>query len=70
MEVIPGLADVPIAYTKICLLDGKNGKLIYRGYDLKDLFEKSNYLETAYLLIFEDLPKQSEFENFERKIRN
>ena len=49
MEVIYGLADVPITYTKICLLDGKNGKLIYRGYDLKELFEKSNYLETAYL---------------------
>jgi citrate synthase len=31
MDIIPGLADVPVAYTKICLLDGKNGRLIYRG---------------------------------------
>jgi citrate synthase len=69
MDIIPGLADVPVAYTKICLLDGKNGKLIYRGYDVEELFEKSNYLETAYLLIFGDLPSKAEYENFKKDIK-
>ncbi|WP_299237849.1 citrate synthase [Sulfurihydrogenibium sp.] len=69
MDIIPGLADVPVAHTKICLLDGKNGKLIYRGYDVEELFEKSNYLETAYLLIFGDLPSKVEYENFKKDIK-
>jgi citrate synthase len=69
MDIIPGLADVPVAHTKICLLDGKNGKLIYRGYDVEELFEKSNYLETAYLLIFGDLPSKAEYENFKKDIK-
>jgi len=69
MDIIPGLADVPVAHTKICLLDGKNGKLIYRGYDIEELFEKSNYLETAYLLIFGDLPSKAEYENFKKDIK-
>jgi citrate synthase len=69
MDIIPGLADVPVAYTKICLLDGKNGKLIYRGCDVEELFEKSNYLETAYLLIFGDLPSKAEYENFKKDIK-
>jgi citrate synthase len=69
MDIIPGLADVPVAYTKICLLDGKNGKLIYRGYDVEELFEKSNYLETTYLLIFGDLPSKAEYENFKKDIK-
>jgi len=69
MDIISGLADVPVAYTKICLLDGKNGKLIYRGYDVEELFEKSNYLETAYLLIFGDLPSKAEYENFKKDIK-
>ncbi|ACD66813.1 MAG TPA: citrate synthase [Sulfurihydrogenibium sp.] len=69
MDIIPGLADVPVAYTKICLLDGKNGKLIYRGYDVEELFEKSKYLETVYLLIFGDLPSKAEYENFKKDIK-
>jgi len=69
MNLILGLVDVPVAHTKICLLDGKNGKLIHRGYDVEELFEKPNYLETAYLLIFGDLPSKAKYENFKKDIK-
>ncbi len=69
MEVIPGLADVPVKYSKICLLDGKNGRLIYRGYDVKDLVENSNFLEVAYLLIFGELPSYTQLQKFEEDIK-
>jgi len=69
MNLILGLVDVPVAHTKICLLDGKNGKLIHRGYNVEELFEKPNYLETAYLLIFGDLPSKAKYENFKKDIK-
>ena len=60
----PGLAGVPAARSKISYLDGQRGLLEYRGILVKDLAEKSNFLETAYLLLFEDLPTQEQLDQF------
>ena len=40
-----GLRNIPIADTKISMIDGEKGKLIYRGYDILDLTKNSNFEE-------------------------
>ena len=44
----------------ITFIDGDKGILRYRGYPIEQLAERSTYLETAYLLIFGELPTQEE----------
>ena len=55
-----GLRNIEVADTKICSIDGENGKLIYRGYDILDLANHSTYEETAFLLLFGELPSLEE----------
>lgn len=63
-----GLRNIEVADTKICSIDGENGKLIYRGYDILDLANHSTYEETAFLLLFGDLPLKHELDNFNNKL--
>jgi citrate synthase len=63
-----GLRNIEVADTKICSIDGENGKLIYRGYDILDLANHSTYEETAFLLLFGDLPIKEELEDFNSKL--
>ena len=64
LEYRPGLAGIPAARSKISYLDGQKGVLEYRGILVKDLAEKSTFLETAYLLLFEDLPTSEQLQKF------
>ena len=41
-----------------------DGKLSYRGYDIKDLVSKASFMETAFLLIYGDLPEKKELDKF------
>lgn len=63
-----GLRGVTVADTKISYIDGDNGVLIYRGYRIEELAQRSTFLETAYLLLNGHLPKEGEFERFERQM--
>lgn len=63
-QVIPGLEGIPAAESAISYIDGEAGILEYRGIPIEELAEKSNYLETAYLLVFGKLPSITEFEKF------
>ena len=63
-----GLRNIEVADTKICSIDGENGKLIYRGYDILDLANHSTYEETAYLLLFGELPNTEELNEFNIKL--
>lgn len=63
-----GLRNIEVADTRICSIDGENGKLIYRGYDILDLVNHSTYEETAYLLLLGDLPTTSQLEDFKRRL--
>jgi citrate synthase len=63
-----GLRNIEVADTKICSIDGENGKLIYRGFDILDLANHSTYEETAYLLLFGDLPLKNELNEFNLKL--
>ena len=64
-----GLRNIEVADTKICSIDGENGKLIYRGYDILDLVNHSTFEETAFLLLFGDLPTLEELNDFKRRLK-
>jgi citrate synthase len=51
-------------------VDGQKGILEYRGIRIEELAEKSTFLETAYLLIWGELPSKEELEAFESEVRN
>jgi len=59
-----GLEDVIACSSNICFIDGTDGKLLYRGYDVADLAAHSSFEEVAYLLWYGRLPGKIEFEVF------
>ena len=59
-----GLEDVVAGTSSICLVDGVDGRLLYRGYDIKDLADHSTFAEVAYLLWYGRLPGRKEFDQF------
>jgi len=59
-----GLRNIEVADTKISAIDGINGKLIYRGYDILDLVKKSTFEETACMLLNDDLPTPDMLRDF------
>lgn len=63
-----GLRGVKIADTKISDVDGANGVLIYRGYRIEELAEKSTFEETAYLLLHNDLPSEEQLAEFRQQL--
>ncbi|MDA2916341.1 citrate synthase/methylcitrate synthase [Nitrospinae bacterium AH_259_B05_G02_I21] len=67
-EYAKGLDGVIACETHINYIDGAAGKMIYRGYDVEEIGEQTNYEETAYLLIYGKLPTQSELDDFTAKL--
>ena len=63
-----GLRGVVIADTRICEVDGANGRLIYRGYMVQDLAENASFEEVAFLLLYEKLPDKAELAEFKRRL--
>lgn len=59
-----GLEDIVACNSEICCIDGTNGRLVYRGYDVLELAEKSTFEEVAYLLWYGCLPRVTEFKAF------
>ena len=59
-----GLRGIEVADTRISNIDGKQGRLIYRGYDILDLTKNSSFEETAFLLLHDDLPSKLEYRDF------
>ena len=64
-----GLRGVVIAESRICEVDGANGRLIYRGYLVQDLAKNASFEEATYLLLYEKLPDNAELEEFKRRLR-
>lgn len=64
-----GLRGVAVADTKISFIDGDKGILIYRGYRIEELAEKSTFMETAYLLLRGYLPSESRLKAFESEVK-
>src|SRR5690606_23721031 len=59
-----GLADVVAASTALSDIDGKAGRLFYRGYDIHDLAGRATFEETAYLLQRGKLPDRAELQEY------
>tara|TARA_Y100000996_G_scaffold148451_2_gene114352 strand:+ start:4224 stop:5489 length:1266 start_codon:yes stop_codon:yes gene_type:complete len=65
----PGYKNTGSCISDITFLDGENGVLRYRGYDIADLANNSSFIEVSYLLIFGELPSKSDVEKFENDIK-
>ena len=63
-----GLGNLVAGETDIGKIDGENGKLWYRGYDIEELAIHSSFDEVAYLLIHGDLPTASQYEGWVKEI--
>lgn len=63
-----GLRGIEIADTRISNIDGREGRLIYRGYDIAELARRSTFEETAYLLLYDALPNKAQLEGFSSKL--
>jgi len=60
----PGYGNTGSCESAITFIDGEAGILRYRGYDIAELAEKSTFVETAYLLIYGELPTVAEIAEF------
>ena len=68
-EYIPGLEGVIAGQTSISTIIEEKAQLTYRGYNIHDLTEHSNFEEVAYLLLYGDLPKEKELDEFDKLLR-
>lgn len=65
----PGFASTASCESKITFIDGDNGILLYRGYPVGQLAEKSSFIEVCYLLLSGNLPTRDDLDRFETTIR-
>jgi 2-methylcitrate synthase len=65
-----GLRGVTVADTKISYIDGEKGVLLYRGYRIEELAEKSSFPEVAWLLLHDRLPGKEEIYVFAKQLRD
>ncbi|TCT24713.1 citrate synthase [Thermomonas haemolytica] len=64
----PGFGATASTKSAITYIDGDAGVLLYRGYPIEQLAEKSSFLEVAYLLLNGELPSKEEFAGFEHAV--
>ncbi|MCS7013688.1 MAG: citrate synthase [Chloroherpetonaceae bacterium] len=71
-KVVPpkaGLEDIVAATSQICFIDGKKGRLVYRGYDIHDLVNGgATFEEVIYLLWYGKLPNRRELSDFTKRL--
>jgi len=65
----PGYVNSGACSSSITFIDGDQGILRYRGIPIEVMAERSNFLETAFLLIYGDLPTAIELEKFTQRIK-
>jgi citrate synthase len=66
----PGFTSTASCQSDITFIDGDKGELLYRGYPIDQLAEKSHYLEVCYLLLYGELPSAEELDDFESRVTN
>ena len=64
MSYDPSFLNTAFCKSRITYIDGDRGILRYRGYPIEELAEKSTYLETAYLILFGELPNASQLDEW------
>jgi citrate synthase len=65
---VPGLEGVVASQTAISMVDGANGRLVYRGYVIADLAEEMSFEEVAYLLWYGNLPTRAELDGLTKEL--
>ncbi len=68
MSYDPAFMNTASCQSKITFIDGDKGILRYRGYPIEQLAEKSSYLETAFLILYGELPTKAELDDWTRSI--
>jgi len=68
MTYDPAFMNTANCRSAITFIDGDKGILLYRGYPIVQLAEDSNYLETAYLILFGELPSNAQLQSWTREI--
>ena len=68
MTYDPAFMNTANCRSAITYIDGDKGVLLYRGYPIEQLAEDSNYLETAYLILFGELPTEAQLQAWTREI--
>jgi citrate synthase len=63
-----GLEGVVATTSSICYIDGEQGVLAYRGIDIHDLADHSNFEETCFLLWFGRLPQRNELKEVRERL--
>jgi citrate synthase len=63
-----GLKGVVLDESRICFIDGEEGKLVYRGYNIRDLAAHASFEEVCYLLIHGALPTRDQLQAFSREL--
>ncbi len=69
-QVVRGLEGIYVATTELSRVDGENGRLYYRGYDIHDLVKYGDFEETVFLLWYGHLPTESEYDAFRKRLIN
>src|ERR671926_289361 len=68
MTYDPAFMNTAACKSKITFIDGDEGILEYRGYPIEQLAEHSDFLETAYLILFGELPSAQQYEVWSRQV--
>ena len=68
MSYDPAFTNTACCKSQITFIDGEQGILLHRGYPIEQLAEKSTYLETAYLLIYGELPSGEQMDGFVNQV--
>ncbi|MBI2079106.1 MAG: citrate synthase, partial [Euryarchaeota archaeon] len=68
-KIAEGLRGIAVSESKISFVDGVNGRLLYRGYDIADLAEHSSFEETSYLLLHGELPTKPQLREFTKSLQ-
>jgi citrate synthase len=68
MTYDPAFMNTAACKSRITFIDGDNGVLLYRGYPIEQLAEQSDFLETAWLILFGELPSQAEYDTWAHQI--
>src|SRR3954468_18520174 len=64
----PGFTSTAACDSAITYIDGDKGELMYRGYPIDQLADKSNYLEVCYLLLYGELPNKAQYDDFVQRV--
>jgi citrate synthase len=64
----PGFTSTAACDSSITYIDGDAGELMYRGYPIDQLAEKSSYLEVCYLLLYGELPTAAQLDDFVNRV--